>query len=317
MYVNEKIKDLLACCLSLCLTQRVRAFLCHEPHFRIWEKRGIHITPVHYYQPIPDTRTLNDPLWEKQSDLVGIDMNENGQIGLISQFSSRYRREYQALPLEKTRDLLQFFINNGTFESVDSEILYCMIRHLRPKTIIEIGSGYSTLLSAKAMLTNKQESGVDTQLISIDPYPNVITETGVPGLSKLIQKKLEEVDLLLFSELERDDILFIDSSHILRIANDVQRLYLEIIPKLNRGVHIHIHDIFLPAEYPKEVVLKRLRFWTEQYLLQAFLAFNHSFEVMWGSSFMHLKHPEKLETAFPSYKRSERWPGSLWVRKVK
>ena len=116
---------------------------------------------------------------------------------------------------------------------------------------------------------------------------------------------------------ENHDILFIDSSHVLRIGGDVQYEYLEILPRLARGVIVHSHDIFLPAEYPRHWVLEEHKFWTEQYLLQAFLAFNDSFEVLWAGSYMHLKHPEKLEEAFSSYKRERTLPGSFWMRKVK
>ena len=290
--------------------------LCHEPYFKVWEKKGIHITPVHYYQPIPDTRTLSDYPWLKRVDLVGIDMNEQEQTKILAQFSSQYKNECGTFPLYKTSTPYQFYVNNGRFESVDCEILYCMIRHFKPKMIIEIGSGNSTYLSAQAALVNKEEES-DTRLIAIEPYPNEILKTGFPGLSKLIEKKAEEVDPLVFGELEENDILFIDSSHLIKTGNDVQRLYLEILPKLKKGVVIHIHDIFLPSEYPREVILKHHRFWTEQYLVQAFLSFNNAFEILWCSSFMHLNHPKKLEAAFSSYNRDERWPASFWIRKVK
>ena len=91
---------------------------------------------------------------------------------------------------------------------------------------------------------------------------------------------------------------------------------LEILPQLAVGVVVHLHDIFMPAEYPKNWVLKKKRFWSEQYLLQAFLAFNKDFEVLWGSSYMHLIHPEMLEAAFPSYRRDRWWPASFWIRRV-
>ena len=117
-------------------------------------------------------------------------------------------------------------------------------------------------------------------------------------------------------QLARNDILFIDSSHVVRIGGDVLYELLEILPQLAVGVVVHLHDIFMPAEYPKNWVLKNKRFWSEQYLLQAFLAFNKDFEVLWGSSYMHLMHPEMLEAAFPSYRRDRWWPASFWIRRV-
>lgn len=315
--IRKTIKDALVFCISFFLTKRVRWLLCYESYFKVWEKRGIHITPIHHYQPIPDTRTLNDNIFLKRSNLTGIEMNEQEQMNMLVQFSSQYKSEYEAFPRCKTSNPYQFYVNNGTFDSVDCEILYCMIRYFKPKTIIEIGSGNSTYLSAQTALVNKEKTGIDTTLIAVEPFPNDTLQAGFPGLSKLIQKKAEEVDSSLFAELKENDILFVDSSHVLKIGNDVQKIYLEILPKLKKGVLIHIHDIFLPAEYRKELVLGRYWFWTEQYLLQAFLSFNDAFRVLWGGSFMHLNHPEKLEAAFSSYNRNENWPGSFWIRKIK
>ena len=286
--------------------------------FLLWEKLGFHITRNHFYQPIPDTRTLKDDLWEKQSELVGIDINEEGQINLLSLFSSKFKEEYESFPINKTSIPYQYYVNNGAIGSVDGEILYCMVRHFKPKKIFEIGSGNSTYLSAQAILKNKEEdNNYECELVAIEPYPNDILKAGFPGLSKLIPKKVQDIPLSEFKKLRENDILFIDSSHVLKIGSDVQYEYLEILPRLHKGVIVHLHDIFLPAEYPKEWVLNDYRFWNEQYLLKAFLAFNNSFEVLWAGSYMHLRHSDKLEEVFSSYKRDERWPGSFWIRKIK
>lgn len=283
--------------------------------FLVWQRMGFHITLNHFYEPIPDTRTLKDELWLKHSDMVGVEMNEEGQVNLLSQFSSKFKDEYENFPRFKISIPYQYYVNNGTFESVDGEILYCMIRHFKPKKIFEIGSGNSTYLAAQAVLRNKEEDGKECELIAFEPYPNDVLRAGFPGLSKLIPTKIEDVALSKFDELKKNDILFIDSSHVLKIGSDVQYEYLEMLPRLNKGVIVHLHDIFLPAEYPKEWVLRLHIFWTEQYLLQAFLAFNNAFEVLWGGSYMHLKHLDKLEAAFASHKGEERWPGSFWMRK--
>lgn len=285
--------------------------------FLFWQTLGFHITPNHYYQPIPDTRTLKDDLWQKQSGLAGIDMSEEGQINLLSQFSSEFKEEYELFPKSKTLVPYQYYVNNGLFESVDGEILYCMIRYFKSRKIFEIGSGNSTYLSAQAVLKNKEDTGHQCELIAFEPHASDVLKNGFPGLAELRPAKIENIPLPEFNKLKENDILFIDSSHVLKIGNDVQYEYLEILPRLNKGVIVHFHDIFLPAEYPREWLLKNYWFWTEQYLLQAFLAFNDSFKVLWASSYMHLKHPDKLEAAFSSYKRNERWPGSFWVRKIK
>jgi hypothetical protein len=285
--------------------------------FPFWEKLGFHITPNDFCEPIPDTRTLNDDLWQTQSELLGIDINEQGQVNLLSRFSSKFKDEYESFPRSKTSVPYLYYVDNRSFQSVDGEVLYCMIRYCKPRKIFEVGSGNTTYLCAQAVLRNKEESGHECELIAIDPYPRDVLKIGFPGLSKLISAKVQDIPLSEFGKLTENDILFIDSSHVLKIGSDVQYEYLEVLPRLNKGVIIHAHDIFLPAEYPKEWILRDHWFWTEQYLLQAFLMFNDSFEVLWAGSYMHLKHPEKLEKAFSSYKRDERWPGSLWIRKIK
>lgn len=283
--------------------------------FPFWQMLGFHITPNHFEEPIPDTRTLKDNLWQKHSQLVGIDMNEKKQFELLSYFISKFKREYEDFPKNKTSIPYQYYINNGTFESVDGEILYCMIRNFKPRKIIEIGSGNSTCLSTQAILENKEKDRRECELIAIEPYPNKLLEKGFPGFSKLIKKEVQNVDLSLFNQLKENDILFIDSSHVLRVGNDVQYEYLEILPRLNRGVIVRIHDIFLPMEYPKAWVLKSKRFLTEQYLLQAFLTFNNAFEVLWAGSYMSLRHPELLKKTFSSYDPATVQPGSFWIRR--
>lgn len=290
--------------------------------FPFWQRLGIHITPNNFYQPVPDTRTLRDELWSNHSELVGVDINEKKQLELLSLFKSRFKREYDGFPENKTSIPYEYYVNNEWFESVDGEILYCMIRHYKPKRIFEIGSGYSTCLSAQAILKNKEEDeGYECELIAIEPYPNDVLRAGFPGLSKLIPKEVQSISLSEFKKLRDHDILFIDSSHVLKIGSDVQYEYLEILPRLNKGVIVHVHDIFLPAEYPRRYVLEDYRFWNEQYLLQAFLSFNNAFEVIWASSYMHLKYPERLKDAFTSYKRNDGrrpWiPHSFWMRKIR
>ena len=310
---KRRLKELVGTKIKRAFIGVLKGFI--KKSFPFWQSLGFHITPNHFHQPIPDTRKLKDDLWLKKSNLVGIDMNEEGQITLLSQFSSQFKHEYERFPGHKTPVPYQYYVNNGAFVSVDGEILYCIIRHFKPSKIFEVGSGYSTYLSAEALLRNEEETGNLGKLIVFDPYPNDTLMAGFPGLSKLVISKIEDTDLTRFDELEENDILFIDSTHVLKIGGDVQFLYLEVLPRLRKGVMVHIHDIFLPSEYPKKWVLKDYRFWTEQYLLQAFLAFNYAFEVLWAGSYMHLRYPDKLKQAFDSYDPSTTQPGSFWIRK--
>jgi predicted O-methyltransferase YrrM len=274
--------------------------------------------PVYFSQPAVYARQLTDKPWSGQSELVGIDMKESRQLELLAGFSSVFKNEYELIPRKKTDSPRQYYVTNTTFGSVDGEVLYCMLRNLKPKRMMEIGSGNSTLLSAQALRKNTEERS-PCEFIAIEPYPNSLLQSGVPGLTRLIEEKVQDVPIVEFLKLGDNDVLFIDSSHALQIGSDVQYEYLEIIPRLKKGVIIHAHDIFLPAEYHRAWVKNDYRylFWTEQYLLQAFLAFNDSFEVLWGSSFMHLRHPDRLEHAFSSYERTAKWPGSFWIRKLR
>jgi predicted O-methyltransferase YrrM len=288
----------------------------HNRFFPLWERLGIHVTPVHFYEPIPNTALLEDKLWKKKLELAGVDFNEKGQVEILSNFF-RFKEEYDKFPVKKTSIRNQYFIDNKYFESVDGEVLYCMVRHFKPKKILEIGSGYSTLVSAQAILRNREEDETyNGKLIAVEPYPPNFLKGNVLGLTKLIQNKVQDIPISDFETLEEADILFIDSSHVLKIGSDVQYLFLDVLPRLQKGVIIHFHDIFLPVEYSRKLILKEHLFWTEQYLLHAFLLFNHAFQVLWAGSYMHLRHPDLLEKFFSSYNRHRRWPGSFWIRKV-
>jgi hypothetical protein len=311
--IRRRIRDFLANSIISIGSKRTR--ILQDPrYFELWEKNGFHITPNSFAHPIPDTRELKDDLWDRHSEMVGVDFAETRQVSLLELLASKFRSEYEQFPREKTDVPHQYYLDNPYFISVDAEILYCMIRHFKPSRIFEIGSGFSTFLAAQAVRQNEME-GSPCELVAFEPYPNDVLKGGFPGLSRLIETKIENAQASEFARLKENDILFIDSSHSLKIGSDVYCEFLEIIPRLNKGVIIQVHDIFLPAEYPKDWVLKNHEFYNEQYLLHAFLAFNQSFEVLWAGSFMHLKHPQELRAAFDSYHGG--WPGSLWMRKVK
>jgi hypothetical protein len=280
-----------------------RGVFCDKRYFNLWQSRGYHITPVHFYEPVPDTRTLPDDHWDKPSEMVGVSMNEAAQLEYLAEFTTRYKQECEALQ----------FIHDHI---VDWEVLYCMIRHFKPRRMIEIGSGTSTRVSAMALEKNREELGIVASLTAIEPYPRKDLVIGFPGLTTLKREFVQNVDLAEFEQLEENDIFFIDSSHMLKTGSVVWYEFLEILPRLKQGVIIHVHDIFLPYDYRRDWALKRSIFWNEQYLLQAFLAFNDSFEVILANSFLHHRHPAVLRQAFPWYDPEEHIPGSFWFRRV-
>jgi hypothetical protein len=286
--------------------------------FCLWQALGLHVTRNHFYSPIPDTRQLSEDLWTRQTELVGIDLREKNQLELLSLFTSKYKAEYDAFPRWRPSTPYQYYIHNGLFEAVDGEILYCMVRHFRPTAIIEIGSGNSTFLSAQAIRdAARQDPDYVCDFTAIEPYRSSVLGLGFLGLSRLITRPVQEVPLSYFGRLRENDILFIDSSHVIRTGGDVQYEYLEILPRLCPGVIVHVHDIFWPLEYPRAWVCREHLFLNEQYLLQAFLAFNPAFEVMWAGHLMHVRHPHALEEAFSSYRKEGTQPGSFWMRKVR
>jgi hypothetical protein len=279
-----------------------------EKYFQLWEEHGFHLTPVHFYQPIPDTRALPDALWQKPSELVGVDMNEAGQLDLLRNFFPEFRAEYDAIPVDPTGNPHEFYLKNGAFEGTDALVLYCMVRHFRPRLILEVGSGFSSRLSAQAALRNG-----NTELVCIEPYPDDVLTRGFPGLTSVIPKKVQEVELGSFERLDDGDILFIDSSHVVKTGGDVNYLFLEVLPRLRPGVVVHVHDIFLPQEFPKRWIIDLRLFWTEQYLLQAFLTYNSKFEVLFANAYMGLKHVPEMQETFP---KSPWWGGgSFWMRR--
>jgi len=276
--------------------------------FRLWERHGFHVTPVHFYQPIPNTQSLPETLWDRPSELIGIDMNDAVQLDLLRNHFPKFRDEYDQFPAEETSEPGRFSLKNGLFDGTDALVTYCMIRHFQPRLIIEVGSGFSSLVAAEAMAKSEGST-----LICIEPFPLDFLRKGFPGLRSLIEKKVEDIDTEFFSQLGSGDILFIDSSHTVRIGGDVNYLFLEVLPRLKPGVIVHVHDIFSPFDYRRDWVIDELRFWGEQYLLQAFLTFNSEFEVLMANAYLGHRYMEDLKATFPN---SPWWGGgSFWMRR--
>ena len=249
------------------------------------------------------------------SDLPGVDIREEQQKQLLSAIVTRFKDEYAAIPTGASSQEFHYYRENASFEAVDAEMLFGLIRLLKPRRMYEVGSGFSTLLAADALRRNRAD-GYSCHFIAIDPYPSEALQARLPSDVELWRVPVQEVSLDEFGSLCENDILFIDSSHVCKIGSDVQFLFLEVLPRIPPGVIVHIHDIFMPAEYPKSWVLDWHRFWNEQYLLQTFLSFNSTFEVLWASQWMHIKHPDLLTKAFPPYK-SDVSPASFWFRRTR
>ncbi|MBC8151285.1 MAG: class I SAM-dependent methyltransferase [Bacteroidetes bacterium] len=266
----------------------------------------------HYYHPLVNPgKHLKGSLREDRP-LPGLDLNVTEQLALLSQFT--YADELTRFPLTKTKNR-EYYYDNGAFASGDSEYLYNMIRHHKPKRIIEIGSGHSTLMAINATKRNKRDNSTHTcEHTCIEPYEMPwLEQTGV----KVIRQKVEEVDQNLFKSLKEGDILFIDSSHVIRPQGDVLTEYLEILPLLNPGVLVHIHDIFSPRDYLNEWVYKEHFLWNEQYLLEAFLSFNKAFKVLAAVNYLKHNHGAALGAKCPILaQQPNREPGSFWIQRT-
>jgi hypothetical protein len=261
------------------------------------DRWGYHIRPIHYYEPLPDFRAITPEQIQRRREFPAIDFRWEEQLRLLHELET-YAGE---LPESE--------FQNDYFSGLDAVVYYSLIRHLKPRRIIEIGGGYSTRIAGKALVAN--QSG---RLTCIEPFPERMNG---PSLGvELITKRVEEIDLSFFSSLKANDILFIDSSHTVKFGSDVCYELLEILPSLKRGVWVHVHDIFFPHDYPAEWLLKRRLALNEQYLLEAFLSFNREFEIALANYWLHLDHHNAVQRVWPKDVSSSTGPSSFWMRRV-
>jgi predicted O-methyltransferase YrrM len=268
---------------------------------------------LHYYQPIVAAESLPSETWLPREDLTGVNLRVEKQLALLESLAP-FAQEAAALPRRRqTGTRTQFSYDNPSFKSGDAEALYSLVRLTKPRRVLEVGSGYSTLLVSEALARNAAE-GAPCEHVCIEPYEIDWLES-VPGVT-VIRSEVQGVGLEAFSQLEEGDLLFIDSSHVVRTGGDVNFLYLDVLPRLASGVLVHAHDIFLPSEYPREWLLDHF-FWTEQYLLHALLCLSRGFEVTLALNYLSEQHHPALAACFPVYNEEPgRRPGSFWFRRV-
>ena len=262
------------------------------------EKLGFHIMPVYHASPIPRTSDLTDELFASRSSCIGIDWNLPVQ--------EHYRDNIFPIYGSETE-----FVPNTGLSVLDSLILYSMIRHHKPKKIVEIGSGFSTEIAARACLKNADE-GSESEFITVDPEPSSRILGGLEGLTRVIKDRVENLptDTIIDS-----DLLFIDSSHVVKIGGDVNHEILELVPRLKKGALVHWHDILLPGEYWKEWIKNSRMVWSEQYLLHAFMKFNYEFEIQWASSYMQINFSDSIEEVLPVFRNKQHRITSFWVKR--
>jgi len=268
--------------------------------------------PGHFYSPVAalsDVRRDEGRIFARPRQIVGIELDEPGQLALLEELKVYYRE--LRFPEQRTAGF-RYWYENPAYSYSDAILLHCMIRHARPRRIIEVGSGYS---SAMTLDTNELHFGNSIACTFIEPYPELLQS--LLGLEdrqrvEIIGRRVQEVPLERLTALESGDILFIDSTHVAKAGSDVPYLYFEVLPRLKPGVFVHVHDIFSGFEYPHPWVYEG-RNWNEIYVLRAFLAFNEKFRIRIFNTFLEQFHEEWFAREMPLCLRNR--GGSIWLQR--
>ena len=311
----RRILDLVASALGWILGPALRVVAMQRgrlPRFQaVSDRFGYQLRATHYHEPTYADADLPAVTTVERS-LPGVAWNETGQLALLE--SCRFADELRAIPLDATGPGT-FGYRNPMFGFGDAEMLHNVIRLARPARVIEIGSGQSTLVAVAALRANRADDPSHAcEHVCIEPFEN-------PWLESLdvtvVRERVERVDLDRFAELTAGDVLFVDSSHVIRPFGDVLRIYQEILPNLAPGVWVHVHDVFTPRDYPEAWLREHRYLWDEQYLLESFLAFNDRFEVVAALNWLHHHHPDALHRACPVLgAHPDHEPSSFWLRRT-
>jgi hypothetical protein len=257
-------------------------------------RSGYDVVPRTFDSPLPDVTAIPEETW-RPSELVGVDLRLAEAWTLLEDELAPFIAEFPD----------DFNVHNDTYESVDAETLYALLRLTRPRLVIELGSGASThLIQAAGPLQHR----------IFDPNPWAATRLGPAAGTAVTPLRAEDIPLAQFADLQAGDVLFIDTTHTVKTGGDVTRIVLEVLPRLASGVLVHVHDIFLPNDYPRLWVLDLRRAYAEQYLLHAFLLFNGAFEVLLPAHALAVADPERLGRVIPSFRPGDA-PAAFWLRR--
>jgi Methyltransferase domain len=269
---------------------------------------GVHVLPVHYSSPIPDTRELPEGFSARARDFSGgLTLDLGSQLELLTRLG-RWAEELADVPEQAASG---FYWDNTQLYRNDATAYYGMIRELRPQRVVEVGGGFSTMIASRACVANGS-----TDLVCVEPWPRPELRNGLPCLGRLIESPVQDVAPDLFLELRAGDLLFIDGSHVSRAGSDVNYLLLSILPRLARGVVVHVHDVFTPWEYPEHWITEQQIFWNEQYLLEAFLLYNGDFEPLCFMNFLGKTAPEAFRAALGLAPNAAPGGSSAWLRRA-
>jgi hypothetical protein len=267
----------------------------------------------HFYSPIPARDDVLSNLKKPSStaSLPDVNLRNDAQRELLGQYTSYYKQV--PFPVEKTSGF-RYYYNQGFFGYGDAIFLYSFIRHFKPKRIIEIGSGFS---SAVMLDTLERFPYGKVDVTFIEPYPGRlfgILKAEDKASVKIIEKQVQEVDPGLFDSLQADDLLFVDSSHVVKYGSDVQKVFYDILPQLPVGVFVHFHDIFFPFEYPA-TWLSEGQYWNESYFLRSFLSYNDSWEIVFFNHYVGIEFKDCLAEKVPLCLKNT--GASIYLKRVK
>jgi predicted O-methyltransferase YrrM len=266
--------------------------------------RPPYVKPGHFYSPLTlpaDTNRATKWADSTTSTALGIDMAEDRQLALHGEIATFMNESFPGP---------RYTPNNPHYGAADGAVYRAMLNYLRPARVIEVGSGFST-----AILLDEIDQGLSqTQVTCVEPFPQrLLGLLREPDHGRLTvhRKPVQDLPLDVYDQLAAGDVLFIDSTHVVKAGSDVNWIFLHVLPRLAKGTVVHIHDIFWPFEYPKQWLAEH-RDWTEDYLLHAFLIGNTSWEIVLFSSWLWRCHPELVPAALAGQE-----PGSIWLRRVR
>jgi predicted O-methyltransferase YrrM len=247
-------------------------------------------------------------------ELPGIELDDDGQVALVNELARFYPEQpFSVKPGPHTR----YHLDNSWFAGADGLLLHLMLRHVEPRRVLEIGSGFSSLVMLD---TNERFFADRIDLTFVEPNAERLLSRLRPGdarLARVVERRVQDVELALFRELEAGDILFVDSSHVSKVGSDLNHLLFTVLPELAPGVLVHFHDVPYPFEYPQEWVGYGFA-WNEAYLLRAFLQYNGEFRIRLWNSYLALAHADLLEERMPLCTTPIGFGvgGSLWLERV-
>lgn len=282
------------------------------------QQRGYHLQRLDYYSPLNDIQFLTDnpDLWKDRALPAGIRWDLDKQLDFLGGIAG-HAQELRDVPVERPAGTLKsYYWNNDFWRGIDAFVHYSLLRQVKPKRVVEIGCGWSSLLLMRALRSTEIQDGIRASVHQVEPYPRLDIINCLPDHWTLDETILQRADFASIEALREGDVLFYDGSHVARVASDVNWFFFEVLPRLAPGVFVHLHDIFWPADYPESWIFERGQTWNEQYLLQAFLMYNSEFRIVLANAALIKHYQSELWKMFSGIGDDLGGGGSVWLRRV-